>query len=109
MRWIERGFGWLPRTVFVVLEIPTAAVLVHFLACPAPSCLAWLFPDFLLPWGMIAILTTATLFGFYGSAGPLEDTMTPSAIADTDPRASPRAISHGSATGGRSAVPAVGG
>jgi len=66
---IQRGFGWSPWTVIVVLGIPIAAAMTYFFLKIEPASLTWLFPNS-VPQRTIAVLVTGfVLFGFYGAAG----------------------------------------
>ena len=66
---LERGFGWSPWTVLIVLGIPTAFALVYFLLRIEPSALQWLFPYSPARRVVLVVLTTFVLFCFYGGAG----------------------------------------
>jgi hypothetical protein len=66
---VERGFGWSPWTVLLVVGVPTAVALVYFLFRIEPSTLRWLFPDSPARRLVLAVLTAFALFGFYGAAG----------------------------------------
>ncbi len=69
---IQRGFGWSPWTILLVLGIPTLLALIYFFARIEPATLAWIFPDSAAKrWG-VAVLTAFVLFGFYGAAGLFE-------------------------------------
>ncbi|WP_420236997.1 hypothetical protein ACOBR2_15385 [Telmatobacter bradus] len=69
---IQRGFGWPPWMILVVLGIPTLLALIYFFARIERATLAWLFPQSAAKRSIIAILTAFTIFGFYGAAGLLE-------------------------------------
>ncbi len=69
---VQRGFGWSPWTILVVLGIPTLLALVYFLLRIEPATLAWLFPQSAGKRSVLAILTAFAIFGFYGAAGLLE-------------------------------------
>lgn len=69
---VQRGFGWSPWVLLVVLGIPTFIVLVHFLVRIVPDTLDWLFPDDAGKRCLSACLAVAALFGFYGMVGLLE-------------------------------------
>jgi hypothetical protein len=66
---VERGFGWSPWTLLLLFGIPTAVVLVYFLARIEPKTLRWLFPRSIGKRVFLAILTAFILFDFYGAAG----------------------------------------
>jgi len=66
---LQRGFGWSPWTVMIVLGIPTAVALVEFLFRFEPRALAWLFPDSRAKRVTIVSFTAVWLFCFYGSSG----------------------------------------
>lgn len=65
----ERGVGWSPRTVLLVLGIPFAVALAHFLVRLEPRTLRWLFPETPAHRWLLILFTGFALFGFYGSAG----------------------------------------
>ncbi len=69
---VQRGFGWSPWTILVVLGIPTLLALIYFFARVEPATLAWLFPRSVAKRSVFAILTAFAIFGFYGAAGLLE-------------------------------------
>ncbi len=69
---IQRGFGWSPWTILVVLGIPTLLALIYFFARIEPSTLAWLFPQSAAKRSVLAILTAFAIFGFYCAVGLLE-------------------------------------
>jgi hypothetical protein len=69
---VQRGFGWSPWTLLVVLGIPTAIVLGYFLFRIVPATITWLFPDSAARRVVIAIASAFVLFGFFGAAGLLE-------------------------------------
>jgi hypothetical protein len=69
---IERGFGWSPWVVLVVLGIPTVAAMVWFFAKVVPESLAWLFPSDWAQRFVVAALTAGAMFGFFGAVGLLE-------------------------------------
>jgi hypothetical protein len=69
---IQRGLGWSPWTILVVLGIPTLLALSYFFARIEPVTLAWLFPGSAAKRWTIAVLTAFVLFEFYGAAGLLE-------------------------------------
>ena len=66
---LERGFGWSPWTVLIVLGIPTAAALVYFVFRIEPSTLRWLLPHSPAKRTVVAVLTAFLLFCFYGGSG----------------------------------------
>jgi hypothetical protein len=69
---VQKGFGWSPWTLLVVLGVPTLILLIQFLGRTLPATLTWLFPDSLARQIVVAILAMLALFGFYGAAGLLE-------------------------------------
>ena len=69
---IQRGFGWSPWTILLVLGIPTLLATIYFFARIGPVTLTWLFPESAAKRWVIAVLTAFVLFGFYGAAGLLE-------------------------------------
>lgn len=66
---VQRGFGWSPWTLLVVLGIPTALAVLYFFIRIEPSTGRWLFPDSPARRILLAVLTAAALFAFYGAAG----------------------------------------
>ena len=69
---IQRGFGWSPWTILVVLGIPTLLAVIYFFVRIQPATLTWLFPESAAKRSALAVLTAFVLFGFYGAAGLLE-------------------------------------
>jgi hypothetical protein len=69
---VERGFGWSPWTVIVLLGIPTLAAMVYLFARIEPLTLRWLFPASRAKRSVIAVVTAAVMFCFYGAAGFVE-------------------------------------
>jgi hypothetical protein len=69
---IERGLGWSPWTLLVVLGIPTTCTLIYFLVRIQPSTVLWLFPHSAARRAVVVLLTGAALWGFYGAAGLVE-------------------------------------
>lgn len=69
---VQRGFGWSPWTILLILGVPTLIVLVYFLVRIVPVSLAWLFPESLARRIAFAFLTMLALFGFYGAVGFLD-------------------------------------
>jgi hypothetical protein len=69
---IQRGFGWSPWLVLLLLGLPTGGVLGWFFARVVPASLAWLFPQNLAQRVLMSALTVGVLFGFYGAVGFLE-------------------------------------
>lgn len=69
---VERGFGWSPWMVVLLLGIPTLAVMVYFFGRIEPADVRWLFPSSPLKRLVVAVLTSAAMFCFYGAAGLLE-------------------------------------
>ena len=66
---LQRGFGWSPWTVLLVLGMPTAIALVYFFCRIEPETTRWLFPQSPARRMVVATLTAIALFGFYGAAG----------------------------------------
>ena len=66
---IQRGFGWSPWTLVVVLGLPIAMAVTHFLLKIEPEALTWLFPNSTSQRTVVVLLTGFVLFGFYGAAG----------------------------------------
>lgn len=66
---VQRGFGWSPWTVLIVLGTPTLLALAYFLLRIVPSTLRWLFPHSVAQRSFIAVLNASILFGFFGAAG----------------------------------------
>jgi hypothetical protein len=69
---VERGLGWSPLTVLIILGIPTAWALIYFLFRIQPSSVSWLFPASAPRRVILVLLTGAVLWGFYGAAGLVE-------------------------------------
>jgi len=69
---LQRGLGWSPWTVMIVLGIPTLIALVYFLFRIGPSTVRWLFPGSPAKRAVVVMLTAFALFGFYGAAGWFE-------------------------------------
>jgi hypothetical protein len=69
---VQKGFGWSPWTLLVLLGVPTLILLIQFLGRTLPATLAWLFPGSRARQIVVAILAMLALFGFYGVAGLLE-------------------------------------
>lgn len=69
---VQKGFGWSPWTIMLLVGVPTLVILARFLIRIVPDTLAWLFPESPAQRIMVAILAMAVLFGFYGIAGLLE-------------------------------------
>ena len=66
---VERGLGWSPWLLLLLLGLPTAAVLAYFLLRIEPRTLRWLFPGAAAKRVLLAVLTAFVLFDFYGAAG----------------------------------------
>jgi hypothetical protein len=73
MHTIARGFECSPWLVLLVLGTPTALALVYFFRKIETDTLSWLFPNSATQRGLLIILTSLGLFGFYGAAGWAED------------------------------------
>jgi hypothetical protein len=69
---IQRGFGWSPWTVLLVLGLPTAMLLLYFFFRVEPVTIQRLFPNDKPKQTLILLVTAGVLFGFYGAAGLLE-------------------------------------
>jgi hypothetical protein len=69
---VERGFGWSPWTVVLVLGIPTLIALGYLFLRIEPETIKWLFPESNARRVAMAVLTAFVMFAFYGSAGLLE-------------------------------------
>ena len=69
---LQRGFGWSPWLVLLLLGLPTAGAFGWFFARVVPASLAWLFPQNLAQRLLVAALTVGVVFGFYGAVGFLE-------------------------------------
>ncbi len=69
---LERGFGWSPWTVLLVLGAPTALVLIYFLLRIQPQSVSWLFPDSAPRRAIMVLLTGGVLWGFYSATGFIE-------------------------------------
>ncbi|HXS05615.1 MAG TPA: hypothetical protein VN723_02400 [Rhizomicrobium sp.] len=73
---VQKGFGWSPWTIMIVLGIPTLIILIWFLWRILPATLRWLFPETRAQRIAVAILAMAALFGFYGAVGFLDGGVT---------------------------------
>ena len=69
---VQRGFGWSPWTILIILGIPALLALVYFSFRIVPDTLRWLFPGSTRQRSFVAILTACFLFGFFGAAGLLD-------------------------------------
>lgn len=69
---VQKGFGWSPWMIMLVLGVPTLILLVHFLRRTAPATLNWLFPESRAQRVTVAALSMLALFGFYGAVGFLD-------------------------------------
>ena len=69
---LQRGFGWSPWLVLVLLGVPTLVALGWFFVRVVPNSLEWLFPRNPAQRLVVAGLTVGVLFGFYGAVGFLE-------------------------------------
>jgi hypothetical protein len=69
---MQRGLGWSPWTVILVLGVPIAAVMAYFFLKIEPASLTWLFPNSVTQRTIAVLATGFGLFGFYGAAGLLE-------------------------------------
>jgi hypothetical protein len=68
MHTLARAFNCSPWWILVVLGIPVALALIHFLFF-APRAFQWLFPQSPARRMIMVLLTTLALFGFYGAVG----------------------------------------
>ena len=66
---IQRGLGWSPWTVILVLGIPIAVAVTYFFLRIEPASLTWLFPNSTSQRMIAVVVTGLVLFGFYGAAG----------------------------------------
>jgi hypothetical protein len=64
-----KGLNVSPWVIALVLGIPFAFALWHFLAKILPDAEAFLFPESLLSQRVLVLLTTFLLFVFFGNAG----------------------------------------
>jgi len=69
---VQRGFGWSPWMVLLVLGLPTLILLVYFTLRIEPATLSWLFPNDRPKQVLMVLVTAGVLFGFYGAGGLLE-------------------------------------
>lgn len=69
---LEKGLGWSPWVVLVVLGVPTLAATLYFFLKIVPATVAWLFPRSPAARYGVAFLAVFVVFGFYGAAGLLE-------------------------------------
>lgn len=69
---LERGFGWSPWVVLIVLGIPTLVVTLYFFLRIVPTTVRWLFPREPIARYGVAVLAVLFVFGFYGAVGLLE-------------------------------------
>jgi hypothetical protein len=69
MHTLAKGFNCSPWWIMLVLGIPMAIALVHFLVKFEPQALQWLFPESAARRGILVFLTAFILFGFYGFPG----------------------------------------
>jgi hypothetical protein len=69
MATVERGINASPWAVAIVLGIPFAIAIVHFLARILLDARRYLAPGSYAIQVALTILTTFTIFGFFGSAG----------------------------------------
>ena len=66
---VEKGLGWSPWVLLIVLGIPTAIVLASFFLRIEPEAIGWLSETSRARRTMLAVLTAMVLFCFYGAAG----------------------------------------
>ena len=69
---VQKGFGWSPWMIMLVLGVPTLILLAHFLWRTVPAALQWLFPESRAQRVTVAFLSMLALFGFYGAVGFLD-------------------------------------
>lgn len=69
---LERGLGWSPWTVLIILGIPTGWALIYFLVGIQPVAVSWIFPNSASRRVVLVLLTGAVLWGFYGAGGLIE-------------------------------------
>ncbi len=69
---LERGLGWSPWIVLIVLGVPTLVATLHFFLRIVPATALRLFPDSPSARYALAALAVFLVFGFYGAAGLLE-------------------------------------
>jgi hypothetical protein len=69
MHTLAKGFNCSPWWIILLLGIPTAIALIHFLFRFMPRTLRWMFPASPGRRVVTVLLTTLALFGFYGAVG----------------------------------------
>ncbi|HEX5263307.1 MAG TPA: hypothetical protein VFW13_07260 [Phenylobacterium sp.] len=69
---LEKGFGWSPWIVLVVLGIPILMATLHFFLKIVPATVTWLFPNSPRLRLGVAFLAVFVVLGFYGAAGLLD-------------------------------------
>ena len=69
---LEKGLGWSPWVVLIVLGIPTLAATLYFFLRIVPATVNWLFPHSPKARYGGAVLAALFVFGFYGAVGLLE-------------------------------------
>jgi hypothetical protein len=69
MATVARGLGVSPWVIVIVLGVPFALALWHFLARILPDAEAFLFPGDLAGQRVFLLLTTFPVFAYYGNAG----------------------------------------
>lgn len=69
---IERGLGWSPWVVLVVLGVPTLAAMLWLFGRIVPRTLLQPFPTSRPRQAIIAVVTVGVMFGFFGAVGLLE-------------------------------------
>lgn len=69
---LEKGLGWSPWVVLLVLGVPTLAATLHFFLKIVPETMSWLFPHAPNARFAVAVLAVFAVFGFYGAVGLLE-------------------------------------
>ena len=69
---IQRGFGWSPWTILVVLGVPTLLAVTYLFIRIMPTSLVWIFSESAAKRSVVAFLTAFAVFGFYGAAGWFE-------------------------------------
>ena len=69
---LERGLGWSPWTIVVLLGVPTLLVTIWFVGWIVPATVNWLFPRTPSARYGVALVSIFGVFGFYGAVGLLE-------------------------------------
>ncbi|TPG42658.1 hypothetical protein EAH79_01935 [Sphingomonas koreensis] len=69
---VQRGFGWSPWTLLVIFGVPTLIALIWLFLRVVPQTLRQLFPASTARQALVAVVTVAVMFGFFGAVGLLE-------------------------------------